>query len=244
MSRKILISAIIPVFNEGKNLQPLFTKLKKGLNQVDRNYEIIFINDGSTDKSGEILKKIHRKNPQAKVVLFDRNYGKIAALDAGVSQAKGEWLIFLDSDLQNDPLEIPKLFQKAEKGYDVVIGWRQKRKDHPHRLLFSRVVNLLVFLSTRFKAHDYYSPFKIYRHSLVKKLNLRGDLFRFVPHLAFQAGFKVAEIPVGAYSRYSGKSQSIPKLLKIAFTDFLILLKIKKTIIPQYKIKEKLISRN
>jgi glycosyltransferase involved in cell wall biosynthesis len=244
MSTRVAVSAIVPVFNEVKNLRQLYQKLKAGLLKVDKDFEIVFVNDGSSDESERVLKQIHKKDSRVCLVCFDRNYGKTAALEAGVETARGEILVLLDSDLQHDPLEIPKLVAKVKEGFAVVTGWRRKRRDKFHRVLFSKVVNGALFLLTGFKAHDFYCGFKCYRRKLVRELGIHSDLYRFVAYLAYRKGLKVAEVPVTYHYRQFGRSQSSLKLLKRAIYDLLILFFVIKHLQKgQYQIKEQLLRR-
>jgi len=239
MSGKVAVSAIIPVFNEAENLRLLYSKLKSGLSQVDKSFEIIFINDGSSDKSEEILKKIYQKDKRVSIISFDQNYGKTPALEAGINLSRGRLLVLLDSDLQHDPLEIPKLVRKIKEGYDMVTGWRKKRRDPWHRIIFSKIVNLFVFLLTGFKAHDFYCGFKCYKRELVEKLGIYGDLYRFAAYMAYRKGFKVTEAPVTYHYRKFGRSQSSFKFFKRAICDLLIILFVIKNLQKgQYQVKE------
>ena len=158
------------------------------------------------------------------VIFFDQNYGKTAALEAGIEASRGSLIVTLDSDLQHDPLEISRLVKKINQGYDVVTGWRQKRRDSWSRIFFSKMVNLSVSGLTGFKAHDFYCGFKCYKKKIVDDLGLFGDLYRFVAYLAFRKGFRVAEVPVTYHYRQHGHSQSSIKLFRRAIYDLLIIL--------------------
>jgi glycosyltransferase involved in cell wall biosynthesis len=245
MPKKVTISAIVPVFNEAENIRILLPKLKKGLAKVDKNYEIIFIDDGSSDKSKTLLKDFYKKEKSVSVLLFDQNYGKPAAQEAGIKIARGDLIVTIDSDLQHDPGEIIKLVDKINQGYDLVMGWRKKRRDLPHRVAFSKIVNYFVFLFTGFKARDFYCGFKCFRKEVVKELELYGDLCRFIAYLAFLKGFKVAEVPISYHYRRYGRSQSALKFTKRAIYDLLIIFFVIKNLQKgQYKIKERLIRKS
>lgn len=239
MSKSISISAIVPVFNEEKNIKPLYLGLVKGLSEAGGKYEIIFVNDGSSDGSMRILRELYEENDKVSVISFDRNYGKTAALGAGVRISQGRLIVVLDSDLQHDPNEIPKLVKKIDQGFDVVVGWRKKRRDPLPRIIFSRIVNFFVFLLTGFKAHDFYSGFKCYRRRVVEELDLYGDLFRFIAYLAYKRDFKVCEVPITYHYRRFGKSKYGFGLFKRAIHDILIFLFVIKSFQKGYcQVKE------
>ncbi len=202
------ISLVIPVYNEEENLEPLYQRIKEILEPLGKEYEIIFVDDGSQDNSSQILDQLALKDPHAKVIHFRRNFGQTAALAAGFDLAQGEIVITLDADLQNDPADIPKLLGKMEDGYDVVSGWRKDRKDpYLSRILPSTVANWLISRVTGVELHDYGCTLKAYRQEVVKELNLYGELHRFLPALASWMGVKIAEIPVNHHPRRFGKSK-------------------------------------
>lgn len=239
MIREITISAIIPVFNEEKNIKLLYSKLSKGLSKTGKNFEIIFVNDGSSDNSEIVLRNIFKKDDRVSVVLFKKNYGKNAALEAGIGISRGRLIVTLDSDLQHDPSEIYKLVEKIDEGYDLVTGWRKKRRDPLPRIFFSKLVNFSLFLITRFRAHDFYCGFKCYKRKVVEKLGLYGDLYRFIAYLAYLKGFKVGEAPITYHYRKFGKSKYGFRLFRRAFDDFVIILFVLKNLQKKrYKIKQ------
>lgn len=204
------ISLIIPVFNEEKNIKLLYDEINEVLPRLHKKFEIIFIDDGSSDKSLEVLKEISLADANVKLVPFRKNYGQTAAIQAGFDTSEGDAVIALDADLQNDPGDIPKLLQKFDEGYDVVSGWRRNRKDNPLRVIPSRVanglINWLVF-STGCRLHDYGCTLKAYRKWVAKNLHLYGEMHRFIPAFAALEGAKVAEIEVNHRERKFGQSK-------------------------------------
>lgn len=223
------VSIIIPVFNEGKNINLLYAQLQQKLPQISKFVEIIFVNDGSFDQTSKVLQNIKKANKKVKVVSLKRNYGKTFALETGIKFSKGEIIVTLDSDLQHDPNDMPKLIRKISEGYDVVTGWRTKRRDPLPRIIFSKVVNFFVFLLTGFYAHDFYCGFKCYRREIVKRLNFHGDVFRFIALLASRKGFKTAEVPIAYRYRKFGKSKyGWQGLVKRTFYDLLIIISVVK----------------
>lgn len=201
------LSIIIPLYNETENLKPLFVELKEALSQFD--YEIIAVDDGSTDGTGEELLKIASAEHKIKAVLFRRNFGQTAALSCGISQASGDIIVPIDSDLENDPHDIPRLLKKIDEGYDVVSGWR---KDRWHGKTFSRIIpsvaaNWLISKITGLHLHDYGCTLKAYRRDVVSDIFLYGEMHRFIPAYAFWSGAKVTEISVNFRPRRFGTSK-------------------------------------
>jgi glycosyltransferase involved in cell wall biosynthesis len=208
MDSKISISVIIPVFNEENNIFPLFTELTAVLIQMDMSYEIIFIDDGSIDNSYKVLTDIHNANKTVKVIQFRRNFGQTAAFAAGFDQARGELILTIDADGQNDPNDIPKLLSILNEGeYDFVNGWRVNRKEPFLRRILSVSANHIISRSTHLVIHDRGCSLKLFKREIVKNLRLYGQLHRFLPELASSIGVKIAEVPVNDRSRISGKSK-------------------------------------
>ncbi|MBN1872563.1 MAG: glycosyltransferase family 2 protein [Candidatus Omnitrophica bacterium] len=202
------ISCIVPVYNEEKNLEILYAELKEVLKTLTGGHEIIFVNDGSTDTSQEVLKSISAKDRDVKVIRFGRNYGQTAALAAGFSKAEGEVLVTMDGDLQNDPRDIPNLLKKMKEGYDLVSGWRKKRKDPLFtKNIPSHIANGLISFITGVRLHDYGCTLKAYKREAVKNINLYGEMHRFLPALASWNGITIAEIPVNHRARIHGKTK-------------------------------------
>jgi glycosyltransferase involved in cell wall biosynthesis len=203
------LSVVIPIYNEVENLPHLVHAIALALsgNQIS-GYEIVCVDDGSTDGSAALLKQLARVRSDLRAVVLRRNYGQTAAMSAGFHHARGKVIVTLDGDLQNDPQDIPLLMSKLEEGYDLVSGWRKKRQDAKFtRLLPSKIANWLIGKVTGVKLHDYGCSLKAYRSELVADLNLYGELHRFLPALAFIEGARIAEIPVRHYPRKYGRSK-------------------------------------
>ncbi len=205
---KETLSILIPVFNEEGNLSLLYEKLVTALKRLGRPYEVIFIDDGSSDGTLEILLDLKEKNPNVKIISFSRNFGQTAALSAGIDFSKGDILIPMDGDLQNDPEDILILLQKIEEGYDVVSGWRKGRKDpFLSRRLPSMIANKMISWIGGVHLHDYGCTLKAYRRDILKNIRLYGEMHRFIPIYAQWIGARVSEIPVRHFLRGSGASK-------------------------------------
>jgi len=215
--RSIEISLVIPVFNEAESLPELYSELIDSCQKLKRSYELIFVDDGSWDDSFIILKKIQMEDPKVKIVRLRKNFGQTAALSAGFDYAKGEIIITLDADLQNDPNDFSLLMAKIEEGYDVVSGWRQKRKDKFFtRRLPSAIANWLISMITRVKLHDYGCSLKAFRREVVKTIKLYGEMHRFIPAIASNMGVSIAEVKVNHKPRRHGKSKyNIFRFIKV-----------------------------
>jgi glycosyltransferase involved in cell wall biosynthesis len=224
----IELSIVIPLFNEEETIVPLYTQLTTVLEGSGRPYEIVVVDDGSTDESFAILKRLHAADPRLKVIRFRRNFGQTPAFAAGFDLAQGDWVITMDADLQNDPADIPALVHKAEEGYDVVSGWRVDRKDpFLSRGLPSIVANWLISEVTGVHLHDYGCSLKVYRREVIKNINLYGELHRFIPAIASWLGIAVAEVPVRHHARRFGRSKygisrTIRVLLDLLTVRFLL----------------------
>ena len=207
-NERIDLSIVIPSLNERDSLQPLHTQLTVVLSKLDRTYEIIWVDDGSTDGSFAILKGLHERHERVRVIRLRRNFGQTAAFSAGFDFARGDVIITMDGDLQNDPADIPKLLEKIDEGYDIVSGWRTHRQ-HPFltRRLPSRIVNFLISKVTGVELHDYGCSLKAYRRDVVKNVRLYGELHRFIPALASWMGIHVTEVPVNHAPRRFGRSK-------------------------------------
>lgn len=202
------LSILIPVYNEEGNLSLLYEKLVAALKKVGRPYEVIFVDDGSSDGTMEILLDLREKNPNVKIISFSRNFGQTAALSAGIDSSKGDIIIPMDGDLQNDPEDILMLLQKIEEGYDVVSGWRKGRKDpFLTRRLPSMIANKIISWIGGVYLHDYGCTLKAYRRDILKNIRLYGEMHRFIPIYAQWIGARVSEIPVRHFSRGSGSSK-------------------------------------
>jgi glycosyltransferase involved in cell wall biosynthesis len=211
------LSILIPIYNEEGNLFLLYEKLVAALKKVGRPYEVIFIDDGSSDGSLDILLDLREKNPNVKIISFSRNFGQTAALSAGIDLSKGDIIIPMDGDLQNDPEDILTLLQKIEEGYDVVSGWRKGRKDpFLNRRLPSMIANKLISWIGGVHLHDYGCTLKAYRKDILKNIRLYGEMHRFIPIYAQWIGARVSEIPVRHFPRGSGASNyGISRVFKV-----------------------------
>lgn len=202
------ISVIVPIFNEEDSIKLLCENLFPVLDGIGKSFEIICINDGSSDNSMALLRIHAKQRKELKIVNFRRNYGQTAAMMAGIDHAKGEIIIPIDADLQNDPNDIPRLLQKIEEGYDVVSGWRKDRQDAAiRRNLVSRLANRLISKISGVHLHDYGCTLKAYKKDVVKGIRLYGEMHRFIPVYATWMGAKVCEIPVQHHQRQFGKSK-------------------------------------
>ena len=202
------LSVVIPVYNEEDNIELLYEKLLLALTACGRTWEVIFIDDGSSDSSFEELQKLVNLDHRAKVVKFVKNFGQTAALAAGIDHARGQVIIPMDADLQNDPEDIQRLLDKMDEGYDVVSGWRKDRKDaFASRLLPSWIANKIISIISQVPLHDYGCSLKAYRREVIKDVRLYGEMHRFVPIYATWLGAKVAEIPVNHHARQYGQSK-------------------------------------
>jgi glycosyltransferase involved in cell wall biosynthesis len=202
------LSLVIPVFNEGPNLEELTREITVSCQKLNRAYEIIFVDDGSRDESVDTLKKLQKLDPRIKIIRLRKNFGQTAALSAGFDYARGEVIITLDADLQNDPNDFAVLLEKIDQGYDIVSGWRQKRKDHfLTRRIPSKAANCLISKITRVKLHDYGCTLKAFRRDVIKNIRLYGELHRFIPAIASNMGVTIAEVKVNHRPRLRGKSK-------------------------------------
>src|SRR5579859_1058350 len=202
------LSVIIPVFNEEENVPLLHANLSRILEKQPFTYEIIYVDDGSSDNSFQQLSKLAASDPRVRVVKLRRNYGQTAAISAGVHHSTGEILVFMDGDLQNDPIDIPHLLEKLDEGYDVVSGWRKNRKDAKlSRKLPSRLANLLISKVTGIHLHDYGCTLKAYRREVFQHVRLYGEMHRFLPAYAALAGASIAELEVSHHARRFGVSK-------------------------------------
>ena len=202
-----MISVVLPVFNEAESLPRLYEELMEVAREHGYEWDIIFVDDGSTDGSWSVIEKLVHDDPAVQGIRFRRNFGKAAALSAGFDAAVGDLVFTFDADLQDDPREVPRLLAEVEKGYDVVSGWKQIRHDPWHKVFPSRVFNWLVGFMTGVKLHDHNCGFKCYRREIFQEVRLYGELHRFVPVLAAARGWKVGEIPVNHRPRTFGASK-------------------------------------
>ena len=202
------VSVILPVFNEADNLEPLAKDVVTALEEAGRSYEVIFVDDGSTDQSLAVLKTLQRTHPSVVVIEFRRNFGQTAALAAGLRAADGEIVVTMDADRQNDPRDIAMLLKEIDQGMDLVCGWRHERKDGLwQRLLPSRVANWLISTTTDVKLHDYGCTLKAMRKDVAKNLRLYGEMHRCIPAIASWYGVRMSEVKVRHHPRTAGVSK-------------------------------------
>ena len=211
------ISVVIPVFNEAANLEELQRELAGALERAGRPFEVILIDDGSTDSSWAVLRRIQEKDGRFKLIRLRKNFGQTAALAAGFDRARGDIIVSLDADLQNDPSDIPLFIQKIGEGYDIVSGWRKSRKDKFFtRRVPSIIANKLISKLTGVRLHDYGCTLKAFRSEIIKNVKLYGELHRFIPAIASQLGVEIAEVEVNHRPRKHGKSKySIFRFTKV-----------------------------
>jgi glycosyltransferase involved in cell wall biosynthesis len=203
-----MLSVVVPFFNEQDNVLPMLERLVAELEKIGEPYEIIAIDDGSTDATFDKLRECFACYERLRVVSFRRNFGQTAALSAGINLARGHIVVTMDGDLQNDPADIRTLLDKINEGYDIVSGWRTSRKERLlDRRLPSRLANWLISTISRVKLHDYGCTLKAYVRDVVKNLNLYGDMHRFIPAIASQMGARIAEVPVSDSPRRAGRSK-------------------------------------
>lgn len=216
------VSVVVPVYNEEENVELLHEKLDSSLQALELSYEIIYVDDGSRDGSFALLDAISQRDPRVKLIRFRRNFGQTAAMSAGMEYAHGEVIIPMDADLQNDPIDIARLLDKMNEGYDVVSGWRKKRQDHIWRKIPSRIANGLISRVTGVRLHDYGCSLKAYRASILRDVSLYGEMHRFIPAYAAMAGARVTEIPVEHHPRVHGVSKyGFGRIQKVAL-DLLV----------------------
>lgn len=202
------VSVVIPVFNEADNVKPLYHALLSSMQETGCTWEVIFVDDGSTDATFQILKELYAQDDRLRVIQLRRNFGQTAALAAGFDAAHGTAIVSLDGDLQNDPKDIPMLLEKLAEGYDVVSGWRVCRQEgFWRRRLPSQLANWLISLTTGTHLHDYGCTLKAYRAEVVKELRLYGEMHRFIPALLAGNGARIAEVPVVHHPRRHGQSK-------------------------------------
>jgi glycosyltransferase involved in cell wall biosynthesis len=212
------LSLVIPVFNEEENLLLLFDAICKAMATAKKSWEVIFVDDGSVDKSLDILKQLAADDPtHVRVVVFRRNFGQTAAITAGIDYSRGDIIILMDADLQNDPNDIPMLLGKLDEGYDVVSGWRKTRMDNAlTRTLPSVLANRLISVVTGVYLHDYGCTLKAYRRAALEGFRLYGEMHRFIPVFAHSVGAQIVEVPVHHHPRRFGKAKyGLDRTLKV-----------------------------
>ena len=220
----VKISIVVPLFNEEESLVELHERLSKAVCSLEKPIEFLFIDDGSTDNSMQVLSELHNKDPQVRVVQFRRNYGKSAALALGFKEARGEFIVTLDADLQDEPYEIPNLVKKLEEGFDLVSGWKKIRKDPFIKKSTSKLFNFVTRKMTGLGIHDMNCGLKAYRREVTDTVNVYGQLHRFLPVLAQWQGFKVGEVVVKHNPRKYGKTKFGASRFVAGFFDLVTVL--------------------
>jgi glycosyltransferase involved in cell wall biosynthesis len=199
------LSFVIPVYNEEESLEILYKEILENLS--DKSYEIIFVDDGSSDKSYEVLTKIANSDKCVKIIKFRKNFGKAAGLNFGFKYATGDVIFTMDADLQDNPIEIPNFLDKLDEGFDLVTGWKKKRNDPLNKTLPSKLFNSVTTKTFKLKLHDYNCGFKAYRKEVIKEIDIYGEMHRYIPAIAHAKGFRIGEIPVNHRERSFGKSK-------------------------------------
>jgi glycosyltransferase involved in cell wall biosynthesis len=216
-----VISVVVPVHDEERSVEPLYEELRSALEPLSRAWEAVFVDDGSDDGSFAALTRLHATAPNVVVVRLRRNFGKAAALAAGFRHASGDVVVTIDADLQDDPAEIPRLLAKLDEGFDLVSGWKAQRRDPLTRRLLSRIFNGVVGRVSGLRLHDMNCGLKAYRAEVVRNLRIYGELHRFLPVLAHDRGYRVAELPVNHRPREYGRSNYGVERYVRGFLDFM-----------------------
>ncbi len=219
------LSIVVPVYNEEKNLPELFEQIVAAMQPLEIDWDVTFVDDGSRDASVEVIRQLHEQAPErVRMVVFRRNYGQTAAISAGINQSDGDIVILMDADLQNDPADIPLLLEELDKGFDVVSGWRKNRQDNQlTRNLPSHMANRLISSSTGVHLHDYGCTLKAYRREILQSINLYGEMHRFIPIYAKEAGGKISEVVVHHHPRKHGKANyGLERTIKVVLDLFTV----------------------
>jgi len=214
------VSVVIPAKDERDTLLRLYEQICASLEPLGKTFEVIFIDDGGSDGSFAVMRELHEKDPRVRALRFRVNLGKSPALAAGFAACKGNVILTIDADLQDDPSEIPSLLKKLDEGYDLVSGWKQNRRDPFSKRLLSKIFNFVVSRASRIPLHDFNCGLKAYRREVLEKLQLYGEMHRFVPIIAGWYGFRITEIPVTHYPRRSGRSKYGNERLLRGLLDF------------------------
>ena len=216
-------SVVVPLFNEQENIPPLYMKITEVMDGLGEPYELVFVDDGSRDKTFKVRSDIYEHDHRVNLVRLRRNFGQTAALKAGFDYARGEVIISMDGDLQHDPEEIPHFLEKIEEGYDLVSGWRYARRDHwLMRQIPSRAANWMMAKLSGIDLHDFGTTFKAYRREIIQEIQLYGELHRFIPALAGSTGARITEVPITNLARKNGRSNyGIGRTLRV-FLDLIM----------------------
>jgi len=216
------VSIVVPFYNEEGNVEEMHRRLKAVLEQTGRTCEIIYVDDGSRDRTYEMLRAIYQRDPAVRVIKLRRNFGQTAGLQAGFDHVRGDIIISMDGDLQHAPEEIPQFLAKIDEGYDIVSGWRVDRKDNAlFRKFPSKVANRVMGRLVKVKIHDFGTTYKAYRREVISSIRLFGELHRFIPALISREGFKITEIPISNINRLKGKSNYGISRVKRVFFDLI-----------------------
>ncbi len=219
-----MISVVVPFYNEEENIKPLHEQLSSVLKSLNRKYEIIFVDDGSTDGTFKNMLKVHEKDDRVKIIKFRKNFGQSAALKAGFDHAKGDFIISMDGDLQNDPADIQKLIEKIEnEDYDVICGWRADRKDPLFKKAISKLANLVRRNITSELVHDSGCTFRAYRSECVKNLDLYGETHRYIPAMLMWRGYRIGEVKVRHNQRKYGTTKYGWQRIFKGFLDLIVI---------------------
>ncbi len=221
LEASIELSVLIPVYDEHESVQPLHQQLTEVLTSLGRSYEIVFVDDGSTDGTAEIIEELCEADEHVRAVLFRRNFGKSAALAVGFEEVRGDLVFTMDGDLQDDPAEIPGFLEKLAEGYDLVSGWKQVRRDPITKTWPSKLYNRVTAWVSGVPLHDFNCGYKLYRREVVKSVEIYGELHRYIPVLASRLGFRVSERPVRHHARRFGRSKYGAERLLNGFLDLL-----------------------
>jgi glycosyltransferase involved in cell wall biosynthesis len=219
------LSIVVPVYNEEKNLPELFDQIVAAMQPLEMDWDVTFVDDGSRDASVEVIRQLHAQAPdRVRLVAFRRNYGQTSAISAGITKSDGDVVILMDADLQNDPADIPLLLEELDKGFDVVSGWRKDRQDNQlTRTLPSHLANKLISSSTGVHLHDYGCTLKAYRREILESINLYGEMHRFIPVYAKEAGGKISEVVVHHHPRKYGKANyGLERTVKVILDLFTV----------------------
>lgn len=206
-SEEVYLSLVVPLYNEEESIKPLMAQISKSIEKLDLSYEVILVDDGSTDRTWSTIEDLAKAYPYLRALKFRKNFGQTSAMVAGFEYARGEIIVTLDGDLQNDPADIAKLLSKIDEGYDIVSGWRKNRQDHFSRVLPSRVANYMISVTTGVRLHDYGCSLKAYRAACIKPLKAYGEMHRFLPALANMTGARVVEVETAHHPRRYGVSK-------------------------------------
>jgi len=230
---KPFLSVVVPLYNEEESVDRLVASIHAAVSRIECDYEIILVDDGSTDRTWMCIERLKETTPHLKGIKFRKNFGQTAAMVAGFEHSAGQVIITMDGDLQNDPADIALLLRKMAEGYDIVSGWRKHRKDHWSRVLPSKVANWLISATTGVRLHDYGCSLKAYRADCIKAVKAYGEMHRFFPVLVSMTGARVAEIPVNHHARQFGHSKyGLNRIFKVFSDIFSIILIVKFSSLP------------